>query len=96
MAKFKLKSNKNVIIRIIEIMITIMIIEGKLLDWFLKDVTANLTNWSSRVAKISKLYFKVPSCFIILNYLPFVLSFCAKNIIFKFYPYLAILFWVQN
>ena len=29
MAKFKLKSNKNVIIRIIEIMITIMIIERK-------------------------------------------------------------------
>ena len=29
MAEFKLKSNKNVIIRIIEIMITIMIIERK-------------------------------------------------------------------
>ena len=29
MIKFKLKSNKNVIIRIIEIMITIMIIERK-------------------------------------------------------------------
>ena len=29
MVKFKLKSNKNVIIRIIEIMITIMIMERK-------------------------------------------------------------------
>ena len=77
-------------------MITIVIMERKVTDWFLKDVTAKLTNWSSHVTKISKLYFKVPFCFIILIYLPFVVSFCAKNIIFKFYPCLAILFWVQN
>ena len=77
-------------------MITIMIIERKVTWLIFEDLTAKLTNWSSRVTKISKLYFKVPFCFIILIYLPFVLSFCAKNIIFKFYPYLAILFWVQN
>ena len=87
--KWLLNSNKNVMIimmMIIIIIITIMIIERKITWLIFEDVTAT-TSWSSHVTKISKLYFKVPFCFIILTYLPFCLyPFVQKILFLSFIP----------